>query len=62
MTLALLNVHRAINNNVIVHKAQNKLPGPKYLATEIGIARSRTSVKTMVHTWNWLQINILFVD
>jgi len=53
MTIVLLNVHRKINNNVIVHKTQNKHPKPKYLATEIGLrtARSQTSVKTMVNTW-----------
>jgi len=53
MTIVLLNVHRTINNNVIIHKTQNKLPEPKYLATEIGIriARSQTSGKTMVNTW-----------
>ena len=63
MTVVLLNVHRTVNNNVIVHKTENKLPEPKYLATEIGIriAHSQTSVKTMVTLGNWLQINILFV-
>jgi len=52
MTIVLLNVRRTINN-VIVHKTQNKLPEPKYLATEICIciARSQISINTMVNTW-----------
>ena len=45
-----INVYITFNNNVIVHKTQNKLPKPKYLATEISksIASSRTFVKTKV--------------
>ena len=48
-----------MNNNIIVHKTQNKLPEPKYLATKISIsiASSRTFVKTMVTLENQVSSN-----
>ena len=54
-----INVYRTFNNNVIVYKTQNKLPEPKYLATEISvsIASSRTFVKTMVTLGNQVGSN-----
>ena len=53
------NVYRTFNNNVIIHKTQNKLPEPKYSATEISIsiASSWTSVKTMVTLGNQVGSN-----
>ena len=54
-----INVYRTVDNNVIVHKTQNKLPEPKYLATKINIniASSRTFVKTMVTLGNQVGSN-----
>jgi len=54
-----INVYRTFNNNVIFHKTQNKLPKPKYSATEtsISIASSRTFVKTMVTLGNQVGSN-----
>ena len=54
-----INVYRTFNNNVIIHKTQNKLPKPKYSATEISIsiASSRTFVKTMVTLGNQVGSN-----
>jgi len=48
-----INVYRTFNNNVIVHKTQNKLPEPKYLATEIKHKHSKLTDIRQDHGHTW---------